>query len=254
TNLGKTWAALILGDIVLVMLVVLVPITARALARELIARIRPGLGVASEFAIAGLVSALMAFAWAQAAPILTRPYFVWHGAPVSLESLNTLQMEAWLLPLVALGACAVRGVLEMRMQAAEPPPPLVTSAHRRKLPAPLALVLKVGLAVFILAGLMESWIDPIVVAFVMLVFLVLREPALRRLPVELGRVTRIPILPRLVAGAVVSGLLAIIFIAIFGADSVVRPIVLSTLLSLTVFTLLLPEHVLEKQHLEQGEP
>lgn len=249
---GKTWAALILGDIVLAMMVVLIPLAARALARELVGRALPRAGTAAAWAIAAVVTAAMVYAWSQAAPVLTRPYFTWHGLGESSGVVDALSMAAWILPLVALAAVPLRGWLETRsgvVQAEEP-----AAAHRRALPAPVALVWKVGLAVFILAGLMEYWIDPVVVALVMIVFLVMREPALRRLPAQLSRVTRIPVLPRLVTGALISAVLAIIFISIFGADSVVRPVVLSTLLSLIVFTLLLPEHVLEPQAPDLVEP
>ena len=251
-SLGKTWVALVLSDIVLVMMVVLIPLAARALARELVARAMPRAGAAATYALGGAVTAAMVYAWSQAAPVLTRPYFTWHGLGVSQGAVDGLAAAAWILPLLALGATPLRGWLETRIGAGrerEEPAPV----PRRPLPVPVAIGWKVALAVFILAGLMESWIDPVVVALVMIVFLVLREPALRRLPAQLSRVTQFPVLPRLVTGAVISGVLAIIFVSIFGADSVIRPVVLSTLLSLVVFTVLLPEHVLESHAAEHRE-
>jgi len=248
TNLGKTWASLLLCDIVLAILVVLVPLTSRALSRELWNRVRPRAGVMERTALAAIVTALMVFAWSQAAPMLTRPYFTWHGLPEARAAFDVLAMSAWLLPIIAMAAAAFRAWLELRVGAAESAEAATVerAGHRRALPAPLAIGWKVGLAVFILAGLMEWWVDAVVVATVMAAFLVIREPALRRVP-ELDRVSRFPILPRLALGAVVSGVVAIILVSALGADSVVRPIVLSTLFSLIVFTLLLPEHVLGRR-------
>ncbi|MFN2582273.1 MAG: hypothetical protein ABR498_05980 [Candidatus Dormibacteria bacterium] len=251
---GKTWATLILCDIVLAMMVVLIPLTARALSHELMLRLRRGGSLVVEYAVAAGVSALMVYAWSQAAPVLTRPYFTWHGVAVARDALDSLQLMAWLLPLVGLVAMVLRGWLEQRVQLEEVASSPAQRVRRRALPVPIAIAWKVGLAVFVLAGLMEFWVDPIVVALVMATFLVVREPALRRLPADLQRVTRVPILPRLIVGAVTSAVLGIIFVSIFGADSVVRPIVLSTLLSLTVFTLLLPEHVLETEPRERTQP
>ena len=74
----------------------------------------------------------------------------------------------------------------------------------------------------------------------MVALLLLREPALRRIETRLLVVLRLPILPRLVAGAVISAVLGVIVVSIFGADGFVRPIVVSTLISLIVFSLLCP--------------
>ena len=101
------------------------------------------------------------------------------------------------------------------------------------------------IAVFLLAGLMNSWVDPIIVGVVMIAFLALREPLLRRLGPRTAIVLRVPILLRLIAGSVISAIIAIIVVAAFGTQSVVRPVVISTLVSLIVFTILLPDHILE---------
>ena len=97
---------------------------------------------------------------------------------------------------------------------------------------------------FLLAGLMDSWIDALLVAIAMVALLLLREPALRRIETRLLVMLRLPILPRLLAGAVISAVLGIVVVGIFGADGFVRPIVVSTLISLIVFSLLLPDSIL----------
>ncbi|MBV9525338.1 MAG: hypothetical protein JOZ46_05935 [Candidatus Dormibacteraeota bacterium] len=245
TNSGKTWAALILCDIVFALLVVLIPLTARVLANEVGARWLAARGQAPVVAIAAVASGLLVFAWTQAALVLTRPYFTWHGLAPNQASIDALHTAAWALPLVAAGAALLREWLEQRYAARMPPrPPLPAAARSHRAAQPLGIALRVLLAVFILAGLMDTWVDAVIVAVAMAVLLALREPALRRLGGRTAFVMRVPVLPRLIAGSVVSAIIAIILVAALGTSSVVRPVVISTIVSLVVFTLLLPDHVL----------
>lgn len=247
SNAGKTWAALILCDIIFALLVVLIPLTARALANEVSSRWFARQGVAAVVAITAVAEALLVFAWTQAALVLTRPYFTWHALAPTQASIDALHTAAWALPLVAAGAAVLRAWLELRFAARIPPrAPLAEHRRRARAPQPFAIVLRVALAVFILAGLMDSWVDPIIIAVAMAVLLVLREPALRRLGARTALVMRVPILPRLIVGSVISALIAIIVVAALGTESVVRPVVISTLVSLVVFTVLLPDHILSE--------
>jgi hypothetical protein len=241
----KTYAAILLCDIVFAMLVVIIPITARALAAEVSARWFPGRGDPPKEAIAVLAVAALAFAWAQGALVLTRPFFTWHGLAIPTAEIQALQLSAVVLPTIAAVAMATRAVLETRLLAvAVVRPAAELRPERRPLPAPIALGLRVAFSVFLLAGLMDSWIDAVLVAVAMTALLVLREPALRRIESRLLVMLRLPILPRLVGGAVISAILGVVVVGVFGADGFVRPIVVSTLISLIVFSLLLPDSII----------
>jgi hypothetical protein len=253
TNAGKTWAALLLCAFVLAMLVVLIPLTARALANEASARWLAGRPFAAEAGVAALAEALLVFAWTQAALVLTRPYFTWHGLAPSTSTVEGLHTAAWALPLVAIGAAALRAWLDVRYAAATRKRLPVPAQQRRRAPQPVAIAVRALIAVFLLAGLMDSWVDPIIVGAVMIAFLALREPLLRRLGPRTAIVMRVPILPRLIVGSVISAIIAIIVVAAFGTQSVVRPVVISTLVSLIVFTVLLPDHILEHAREPAGE-
>ena len=253
TNAGKTWAALILCAFVLAMLVVLIPLTARALANEVAARWLAGRGFAAEAGVAIAAEVLLVFAWTQAALVLTRPYFTWHGLAPSTSTVEGLHTAAWALPLVAIGAAGLRAWLDVRYAAATPPRVTLPARPRRRTPKPVAIAVRVLIAVFLLAGLMDSWVDPIIVGVVMVAFLALREPLLRRIGPRTAVVMRVPILPRLIVGSVISAIIAIIVVAAFGTQSVVRPVVISTLISLIVFTILLPDHILEHAQESEGE-
>ncbi|HYL70653.1 MAG TPA: hypothetical protein VEY89_05055, partial [Candidatus Dormibacteraeota bacterium] len=245
TNSGKTWAALILCDLVFALLVVLIPLTARALAGEVGMRWFARSGPAPVVALTAVASALLVFAWTQAALVLTRPYFTWHALPPNQASIDALHTAAWALPLVAAGAALLRAYLELRYGSRIPPraplPARPRHAHRVQ---PLGLLLRVLLAVFILAGLMDTWVDAVIIGVAMAVLLSLREPALQRFGERTAVMMRVPVLPRLIAGSVISAIIAIVLVAALGASSVVRPVVISTIVSLVVFTVLLPDHIL----------
>jgi hypothetical protein len=245
TNDVKTYAAILLCDIVFAMLVVIIPIIARALSAEVTARWFPQRGDLPTHVISVIAVAALAFAWAQGALVLTRPFFTWHGLSVPGAEIQALQLAAIVVPTVAAVAMASRAVLEMRLQTmAVARPPAEIRPERAPLPAPVALALRVAFAVFLLAGLMDSWVDALLVAIAMVALLLLREPALRKIETRLLVVLRLPILPRLVAGAVISAVLGIVIVGVFGADGFIRPIVVSTLISLIVFSLLLPDSIL----------
>jgi hypothetical protein len=245
----KTYAAILLCDIVFAMLVVIIPITARALSAEVTARWFPRRGELPTHVIAVVAVAGLAFAWVQGALVLTRPFFTWHGLSVPGTEVQALQLAAVVVPTCAAVAMAARAVLETRLltMAVARPAAEIRSA-RAPLPEPVALALRVAFSVFLLAGLMDSWVDAVLVAVAMVALFLLREPALRRIETRLLIVLRLPILPRLVAGAVISAVLGIVVVGIFGADGFVRPIVVSTLISLIVFSLLLPDSILGAPH------
>jgi hypothetical protein len=241
----KTYAAILLCDIVFAMLIVIIPITARALSAEVTARWFPQRGELPTHIISVVAVAALAFAWAQGALVLTRPFFTWHSLSIPTAEVQALQLAAVVLPTIAALAMASRAVLETQLLTiATARPAAQIRPERKPLPPPVALGVRVAFAVFLLAGLMDSWIDALLVAVAMVVLLVLREPALRRIENRLLVVLRLPILPRLLAGAIISAVLGVVVVGIFGADGFVRPIVVSTLISLIVFSLLLPDSVL----------
>lgn len=245
----RTYTAILLCDIVFAMLVVIIPITARALAAEVSARWFPGRGDLPTHAIAVVAVAALAFAWAQGALVLTRPFFTWHGLGIPAAEIQAIQLAAVVLPTIAAVAMATRAVLETRLLTiAVVRPAAELRPERRPLPPPVSLGLRVAFAVFLLAGLMDSWIDAVLVAVAMSALLVLREPALRKIETRLLIVVRLPILPRLVTGAIISVILGVVVVGVFGADGFVRPIVVSTLISLIVFSLLLPDSIIAPVH------
>lgn len=253
-ELGKTWVALLLSDAILAILIVLIPITARALADEAIARLMPGRGRLPAAALAALGAAAFAFAWTQAALVLTRPFFAWHSLAPTAAEFDALRLAAMVLPLLAAAGTALRVLLEEQLEPREPPLPELPERARRTLPAPFAIAWRVLLSVFLLAGLLESWIDPIAVAVVMAVLIAVREPALRRIGTGFpAYVMRFPVLPRLIAGAVISAIIGIVLVSALGTVSVIRPVVISTLVSLIVFSLLLPDHVLGEHRPESHD-
>jgi len=247
SNSWKTYVALILAGGIFAILVVLIPLTARFLAGEVYTRWFPDRARLLTIPTGAAGAALLVFAWSQSAIVLTRPYFSWHDLAPSPAEIDALHTAAWVLPLIAAAGVVARYLLEDQLRWRAPElAPLPEAARPRKAPAPVSLGWRVALSVFLLAGLMEYWIDPIVVAIVMVFLIVVREPALRRFEELLSPLMRLPVLPRLAAGAAISAILAIILISALGSVTAARPVVISTLVSLVVLSVLLPDHVLEK--------
>jgi hypothetical protein len=247
SNSWKTWVALLLADGIFAILVVLIPLTARFLAGEVYTRWFPDRARLLTIPTGAAGAALLVFAWSQSAIVLTRPYFSWHDLAPSPAEIEALHTAAWVLPLIAAAGVVARYLLEDRLRTRAPElQPLPEAARPRQAPAPVSIAWRVALSVFLLAGLMEYWIDPIVVAIVMVALVVVREPALRRFEEPLSPLMRLPVLPRLAAGAAISAIVAIILISALGSVTAARPVVISTLVSLVVLSVLLPDHVLEK--------
>lgn len=241
---GKTWAALLLTDAVLVVLVILLPLTARVLAAEMDERLWQGRRGIRPVALGAVTVAVLVYSWTQAALLLTRPYFTWHGQQPPRAEVDALHLAAWVLPLVAAATLVGRAQLEARLRPVPPPSSHGATTARRELPLPIGVALRVGLSVFLLAGLMDSWVDAVIVAVLMALLIVVREPALRRIGWRVGELERVPVMLRLLCGALLSAVLSVVIVGALGTGSVIRPVVVSTMLSLLVFTLLLPEHIL----------
>ena len=255
TNSYKTWVALVLADLVFAILVVLIPLTARLLAGEVFTRWFPDRARLLTIPTGAAAAALLSFAWTQSVLVLTRPYFSWHDLAPSSAAVDAQHMASWVLPLIGAAGIAARYLVEDRLRARAPEPAPAEPGRERRPPAPFAIAWRVALSVFLLAGLMEFWIDPIVVAVVMVLLIAVREPALRRLETQLSPLLRLPVLPRLAVGAAISAIVAIILISALGSVTAARPVVISTLVSLIVLSVLLPDHVLEKtKHHETAHP
>jgi hypothetical protein len=252
----RTDAALLVCYVVLAMVVTLVPITARKLAAETVQRWghgHPGATVS----LTAIVEGVLVLTWTQAAVVLTRPFFHWHDLPTSDDALTGLRDQGWRLALVGAGAAVIRLLLERAALEGAPAAPGPAPARRRR---PLrrawtAHTIQALLTVVILAGLMDTWADAAAVAAVLVGLNLLRDRAAPWLHPLARVMQRFPTLPRLLGAAVASAVIAIVLVREVGATSVIRPIIVSTIVSLVIVTLVMPEHALHAAgHAARAEP
>src|SRR5207302_10929835 len=102
---------------------VLIPLTARVLADELVERYLPDKGRIPAALLGALAAAGLAFAWTQAALVLTRPFFAWHALAPTSSELDALHLAAVVPPLLAPAGPLIRILLEEVPEPRAPPLP-----------------------------------------------------------------------------------------------------------------------------------
>jgi hypothetical protein len=239
-------AGLLPTYLLLAMLVVVIPQTVRSLVRVSTPRARTlsGLRTPIEVALSCVLFAALVYVWTQGAPILVRPAYTWAGSQPAIAAIQPVQATGWFLVFLAALVGAARPVLQ---RAAErlTPPARAQAAPIRPPHASTSLggsVLQAAFTVVLLAGALEGWLDALVALVALTAILVGRRLLAGRIGGYVALASRVPVLARVVAGAIISFLLSRTILDLtFTATLSFRPVVLAAVLSLVVFTVLLPE-------------
>ena len=208
------------------------------------------------FAVLGHVALTCAivYLWIQIVPVLIRPVFTWQGSAPTNVAVAPLQHSGMALVVAAgcaslvrmalQGMTAFQGVygerldaLEAELAAAEPVQPLVD-----RLPALARIAGRTLWALLLLAGMLQFWLDALLLAGIIMVLQVARE---RLVPVPLGPwprfIERVPLLFRFLVGfAIIYFISDAVLAAQLRATNTFRPIVILVGLSLVLFFLLAP--------------
>jgi hypothetical protein len=200
---------------------------------------------------AGLATALV-YVWTLAVPTLIRPVYTMVKDTPPVEAIQPLQQDGLILVLVGAAVAAARIVLEYL--AARKPQSLKRVTDLRsalvaeapaagaELPTWITLPVQAGFVTFLLAGLFENWSDVAQFWVILLAIMVGRRLLTGRLKWWAQLVGHIPLVLRLAAGFVISYFLAQWIVGgMWDETSTFRPIVLSTLASLVVFAVLVPD-------------
>jgi hypothetical protein len=241
-------AGLLPTYLLLAMLVVVIPQTVRSLVRVSTPRARSlsGLRTPIEVGLSCVLFAALVYVWTQGAPILVRPAYTWAGSLPATEAIQPVQATGWFLVFLAALVGAARPVLQ-RVAERMMPPAGAQAAPTRPSRASAAAslggsVLQSAFTVVLLAGALEGWLDALVAWVALTAILVGRRLLAGRIGGYVALASRVPILARVVAGAAISFLLSRLILDLtFTATLSFRPVVLAAVLSLVVFTVLLPE-------------
>ena len=200
---------------------------------------------------------VLVYAWTLAVPALIRPIYTWQGSNPPVQAIAPLQKTGWILAVLAIVIGVARAVLE-HWAAGRPAmvqrltvlrASLVKAKPSRvgHLPLWADVILKASLTTLVLSGILETWLDAVGTVVVLALIITAREgilPALGRWT----RLARAPLLVRLVAGVAVSYYLGLkVLETMWHGSSSFRPILIGVIVSLIVFTLLLPGRGTEAQ-------
>jgi hypothetical protein len=241
-------AGLLPTYLLLAMLVVVIPQTVRSLVRASTPRARrlSGLRKAMEVVLSCVLYAALVYVWTQAAPILVRPAYTWAGYTPATEAIQPVQATGWFLVFLAALAGAARPVLQLAAERRMPASGAQAAPMRRPSASPVASLggsaLQAAFTVVLLAGALEGLLDALVAWVVLTAILAGRRLLAGRIGGYVALAARVPILARVVGAAALSFLLSRTVLDLtFTATPSFRPVVLAAVLSLVVFTVLLPE-------------
>jgi len=217
-TLAHVRAPLVIVYVVLAGLAVLVPLASRQLSGSRALGIRPGTtNAATTRMVAHVVLAgLLTMAWLITAPILLHPVFTWQAVhpPAAIVPSRPI---AWMVALLAAGVALARDRLESIANTrpgyahfeadARRSRPVPTPSSGRALPVELSLIMGAAIGTFLLSGLLQSFVDALLLGSVLLLFGVLRS-VVNHVGSWTARMSRVPFTARLAASAVIGVLVA----------------------------------------------
>ncbi|HYN86539.1 MAG TPA: hypothetical protein VER32_14920 [Pyrinomonadaceae bacterium] len=247
-------APLLIPYLLLAMLLVFIPLFSRALRVQTLSSVSPGKTVVGPATIIlqALVQGALVLVWAHAVPTLIRPVYTWRGDYPSVEVVQPLQESWWVLVVLAALCGGARVVVERRAmarpdvarRAAELREALKRAAAtpRRRLPDYAAVALKAAFATFILSGVLGKWLDALALAVVLALLLLARRHLATHMRAWTRMISGIPLLLRLAIGTAINYFFAKqIIAALWDSTSTFRPVLISVVVSLVIFSLLVPD-------------
>ncbi len=264
-----------LADLLLANLLVVIPLAIRGLTRLTMWRIRSfantflkrgqssagavmqkrspaqrSIEILLDIPVQFLLAIVLVYLWTQAVATLIRPVYTWHDSSPPIEAIQPLQSLGWLLAILAGCVGVVRIVLEA-ITANKPPLVarqigLYQAMGRSKSRHPLlvGLVLapfKAALLTFLLAGILDSWLQAIILAVILGVIFLIRAIFAEFLSVWTRIVSYVPIAIRFLLALGLSYLLSWpIMQVLWNQTSTFLPVLIGTVISLVVFSILLP--------------
>ena len=253
-------SAALLSYVLLSLLLILIPITSENIRRRALSRVSAALKdrmvreLASSVA-QGVIQGLLILIWVNAVPTLIRPAYTWLSMSPPVPAIRPLQENGDVL--IALGG--VFGVVRQFLQFYALRQSAVAGIawnlqqvlHRARStvtwPAWMNPLLTSAFSVFLLSGLLESWLDAFILLVVFFGLNVARQMLVGKLPQWGAIVFKIPWLLRFPAALLVSyGISWAIIGGMWSSTYTFRPVVISVVLSCIVFALLFPLPL--KQH------
>jgi len=240
--------------ILLGLLAVRVPALARRMAERAPLPAEATLRLAVRLFLYAAASALLVFLWCQAMIVLIRPVFTWVRQSPTTEAIMHVQTQWEWLVAVAVVASLARLALETSTSGSGAGAALVASLQQerwshaqrrgeftRRLMGPGRLILATLVVTLLLSGTYEGWIDPLIVAGIVVFLGAWRYGLIGRLPTGwVSFVRKIPALVRLAVAALVGYVFAYVVLWGLWRLGSLRAVAAGSLLTLAMFYLLFP--------------
>jgi hypothetical protein len=227
-------------------LLAIIPLVAIAVRKQMERLVRSGTaGQLFGFGAAAVVQAVLAYFWAQSAAFLIRPVWSFLSTTPDIGSISPLQHGAvWIALVTALGVTgrATLTILAAR-RPASPGRRYVRFSMHRPLPWPVPVLLQAALFTLLLAGIIESFLEAVLLFAVFAGLGVLRYRVVPRLRPYVTVVNRIPLLVRIAACALLGYLMSALVVqpALVTGTSSFTPMVVAILPPLVLAAVLLPK-------------
>lgn len=254
-HLVRIWVPLLIQYGLLSMLTVNLPL----ITKGLLAQFRPpaSWNRPTRFAMAlgghAFLTYVLVYFWVQTVPVLIRPVFTWRGSQPTVAAMTPLQLNGMWVLMVAVLASALRMCLQ-GMTASRPDlgarldelqERLAVSASiaplDQRLPSWLTALGGAVWSTLILAGLLQSWLDWLLLSGAILFVYGARSGWI---PIRLGAwsalMQRIPVLLRLTAGMLLIRFLAGMLLPDMIRQQSFRPMLLITILAIFMIYFLTP--------------
>jgi hypothetical protein len=258
SQLATLRPALVVSYLLLAVLTVLTPLSARLVRRRTLPDPdRLGaVGRPLHILVAAIVMGGLVFLWTESSAVLIRPIFVWTeaGAPTD-DAIHPLQQFGWILALVAAAVAALRAELEPRRgsEAAREIARALAKRPVRRLPPLVSAVIDGALLTFLLGGLLDSWLEVPVVLAALVGISVLRRVVAPMFPLWPRLLSRVPMVLRLALGIVATAFVGrTIITAQFGFTQSLWPVAAAAIAGILVMTALVPDMSLGRSQPRSG--
>lgn len=197
----------------------------------------------------GLIQALLVFVWVHAVPTLIRPAYTWLSRSPTVPAIRPLQENGIVLVVLAAVFGAVRLMLQFYALRQSSVAGLAWSlqqtlrqvGHAALWPFWIKPILPSAFSVFLLAGLLDSWLDAFVLFVIFFGLNLARQVVVAKIPAWGAIILKIPWLLRFPVALLVSyGISWAIIGSMWSSTYTFRPVVVSIVLSCIVFVLFFP--------------
>lgn len=219
---------LLVSYIGLYVLLALVPLSAAAARRAVLARTD---NVALVMLAQSTAAAALAFVWAQSVPLLLRPMFVWAPDPTldkvpPIGAINPVQSNGATFAVVA-ALCSIAMAIVVHSGSDDWSPPTTLLARTGAAEGFIRAFASGALFTLMFSGLAASVLDFVVLYALVQVACLLRLAILPRLPRYLAELDKVPLVVRVLLPMVLGAMVGLVLINLVFADNDLRYVQLS---------------------------